>query len=109
MKKLIATLVVALAATGLAGTAGAATRGNCGVRPDGHHKWAVVYATEKTRDQARKTLARVLAKGFKAGIEVESCTAFEIETGRFASRAAAQALANKARAAGFTRAKVEDS
>jgi cell division septation protein DedD len=109
MKKLIATIVVMLAATGLASTAGASTRGNCGARPDHHNKWAVVFATEKTRDAARKTLARVLAKGFKAGIEVESCTEFEIEYGRFANRAAAQALANRARAAGFTRAKVEDS
>src|SRR4051794_3231149 len=109
MKKLIATLAVTLAVTGLASTAGAATRGNCGIPPDGHHKWAGVYATGKTRGPARKTLARVLAKGFKAGIEVESCTAFEIETGRFVNRAAAQTLANRARAAGFTRAKVEDS
>src|SRR5437879_4912039 len=109
MKKLIATVVVALVATGLASSAGASTRPNCGARPDGHHKWAVVFGTEKTRDNARKLLVRVTAKHFKAAIEVESCTAYEVEIGRFTNRAAAQALADKAKKAGFTRAKTEDS
>ena len=48
MTKLTMILIVGLMAVGLASTAGASTRSNCGARADGHHKWEVVFGTEKT-------------------------------------------------------------
>ena len=110
-RALIAVASAAVAGAVLIGAAGASTNGRsgCGARPDAHKRWEVVFGTEKTRDAAQKLLVRVTAKHFKAGIEVESCTAFEVSHGRYTNSAVAQAIVDKARKAGFTRAKTEDS
>jgi hypothetical protein len=113
MKKLIATLFVALAAGLVAtvhpGTSGASTPTNCGAKPDGHTHFEVVYGTQRTRSLAHKLLLRVKAKKFLAWIEVDNCTAFEVARARFATRADAQNVVHVAKKVGFTKATIEDS
>jgi maltose-binding protein MalE len=114
MKKLIATLVVVLAAaavvaTALTGTSRAATAGNCGAKSDHSKHWEVIYGTQRTRPLAQSLLGRVRAKQFTAWIEVDSCTAYEVARAQFKTRAAAQVVVNEAKKAGFTEARTEDS
>jgi hypothetical protein len=114
MKKLIATLFVALAAgfgvaTVHAGTSGASTPANCGAKPDRRGHWEVVYGTKSTRTRAHKLLVSVRGKKFLAWIEVDSCRAFEVARARFANLADAQNVVRLAKKAGFTKAKTEDS
>jgi hypothetical protein len=114
MRKLIATLIVVLAA-GLAATVHAGTSGasalpiNCGAKEDDSGHWEVVYGTERTRASAHRLLVRVRAKHFLAWIEVDSCTAFEVARGGFKTRAAAQVAVREAIKAGFTKTKDEHS
>jgi hypothetical protein len=113
MKKLIATLVVVLAAalvaTVHASTSGASTPANCGAKPDNTGHWEVVYGTEKTRHLAHKLMVNVRAKHFLAWVEVDSCSAFEVARAGFKTRAAAQVMTDAAIKAGFTKTRDEHS
>jgi hypothetical protein len=84
---------------------------NCGAKPDKHQMWEVVYRTEPTLAKAKATLARAEKAhfNFKSSIEVESCTAYEVATARFPSKASAQKHLNQVRAKGFRQAHLEES
>ena len=107
------TLAFAIAMLGISSAAASAARahtfGACGAKADAHRRWAVVFGTEPTLAKAQTTLARVRGKGVAAHIEVESCSAYEVEQNAFMSSAAVGAAVTHWKKAGFPAAKREDS
>src|SRR5262249_37174754 len=107
----IAAAVVSLVLVGVAPAGAAQPKlGPCGAKPDSHGRWAIVFVTEKTKLDAEKALKLVRSRGYsRAFIEVESCTAYEVEWNNFRSSAAAQTALNAVKKAGFKSVKREDS
>jgi hypothetical protein len=87
----------------------------CVARKDHHERWEAVFATEPRKTTATARMAAVKAKGFsKVHVEADvKCSngagVYEVAWSRFTTRAAAAALVAKAKAAGFTNARVEES
>ena len=87
----------------------------CSVKADAHERWEAVFATEATLAHAEVSLALARKRGLDpAGIETDvRCSngagVYEVGKPGFKSRAAAAALVAKAKAAGFSNARTEDS
>lgn len=110
MTLMVAVVAIPLALAGVAAAGSKPlTTGSCGAKPDTHGRWEVVFVTEKTRASAEKAATLVRSRGFRAVIEVESCSAYEVAIGGYTSSAAVQSALNAVKKAGFKSATREDS
>ena len=78
-------------------------------KPDDHVQFEVVFGRTQSLAEAQTLLARTHDAGFAAGIEVDSCTEYEIAIAGFHMRAAAADLVAQAKSAGFNAAQIENS
>ncbi len=78
-------------------------------KPDDHDVFEVVFGRTETFAAAQVLMARTHDAGFQTGIEVDSCTEYEVAIARDLSRAEALVLLADAQRAGFSQAGLERS
>ena len=78
-------------------------------KPDDHDVFEVVFGRTETFAAAQVLMARTHDAGFQTGIEVDSCTEYEVAIARDLSHAEALVLLADAQRAGFSQAELERS